>query len=45
MIIGDQREAVIANIAAAARSGDFHSKVELNDPAGADTGTGDPNPG
>lgn len=32
MIIGDQREAVIANIAAAARSGDFHSKVELNDP-------------
>lgn len=32
MIIGDQREAVIANIAAAARAGNFHSKVELNDP-------------
>lgn len=32
MIIGDQREAVIANIAAAAETGNFHSKVELNDP-------------
>ncbi len=32
MIIGENREAVIKNIAAAAESGDFHSKVELNDP-------------
>jgi len=32
MIIGEQREAVIANIAAAAVAGEFHSKVELNDP-------------
>lgn len=32
MIIGEQREAVIANIAAAARAGAFHAKVEINDP-------------
>lgn len=32
MIIGDNREAVIANIAAAAENGAFHSKVETNDP-------------
>ena len=32
MIIGDQREAVIANIADAARAADFHRKVEVNDP-------------
>lgn len=33
MIIADQREVVIANIAAAAASGNFHSKVEPGDPA------------
>lgn len=32
MIIGDNRKAVIKNIKAAAESGEFHSKVELNDP-------------
>lgn len=32
MIIGDNREAVIANIAGAAESGAFYSKVEMNDP-------------
>lgn len=32
MIIGEQREAVISNIAAAARAGQFHSKVEISDP-------------
>ena len=32
MIIGDQRERVISNIAAAAAAGDFHSKVEVSDP-------------
>ena len=32
MIIGEQREAVIANIADAAESGNFYHKVELNDP-------------
>lgn len=32
MIIGDQRETVIFNIAEAAAAGNFHSKVEVNDP-------------
>lgn len=32
MIIGDQRQLVISNIAAAAAAGNFHSKVEPNDP-------------
>lgn len=32
MIIGDQRQTVISNIAAAATAGNFHSKVEVNDP-------------
>ncbi|MBQ8648670.1 MAG: 1-acyl-sn-glycerol-3-phosphate acyltransferase [Clostridia bacterium] len=32
MIIGDNREAVIENIKVAAENGDFHSKVEINDP-------------
>ena len=32
MIIGDQREAVIANIADAAENGNFYNKVELHDP-------------
>lgn len=32
MIIGEQREAVITNIAKAAAAGNFHSKVEVNDP-------------
>lgn len=32
MIIGDNRKAVIENIKAFAESGQFHSKVELNDP-------------
>ncbi|MGM9601175.1 MAG: lysophospholipid acyltransferase family protein [Faecousia sp.] len=32
MMIGENREAVIANIAEAAQSGAFYSKVELNDP-------------
>ncbi len=32
MIIGENRPAVIENIRAAAESGDFHKKVELNDP-------------
>ena len=32
MIIGDKREEVIENISKAAESGDFHSKVEVNDP-------------
>lgn len=32
MIIGDKREIVIDNIKAKAESGDFHVKVELNDP-------------
>lgn len=32
MIIGDKRELVIENISTAAEKGDFHSKVELNDP-------------
>ena len=32
MIIGDNRRAVIENIKSKAESGDFHSKVELNDP-------------
>lgn len=32
MIIGDNREAVIKNIKAYAESGEFHNKVELNDP-------------
>lgn len=32
MIIGENRQAVIANIKAFAESGEFHRKVELNDP-------------
>ena len=32
MVIGDNRRAVIQNIRSFAESGDFHSKVELNDP-------------
>lgn len=32
MIIGDNRKAVIANIKLCAESGEFHNKVELNDP-------------
>lgn len=32
MIIGDNRKAVIKNIKSYAESGDFHNKVELNDP-------------
>ena len=32
MIIGEQRETVITNIAAAAAAGTFHEKVEINDP-------------
>lgn len=32
MIIGDQRETVITNIAKAAAAGSFHCKVEVNDP-------------
>ena len=32
MIIGDNREAVIENIKIFAQSGEFHNKVELNDP-------------
>lgn len=32
MIIGDNRKAVIENIKKFAESGDFHSKVEINDP-------------
>lgn len=32
MIIGDQREAVISNIAAAAAAEEFHRKVEVSDP-------------
>ncbi len=32
MIIGDNREAVIENIKTFAQSGQFHNKVELNDP-------------
>ena len=32
MIIGDNREAVIKNIKTFAQSGEFHNKVELNDP-------------
>ncbi len=32
MIIGENREAVIENIKAAAESGDFHKKVEISDP-------------
>lgn len=32
MIIGDNREAVIENIKTFAQSGEFHNKVELNDP-------------
>lgn len=32
MIIGDQREQVIENISRAAESGEFHIKVEVNDP-------------
>ena len=32
MIIGDNRKAVIENIKAFAESGQFHNKVELNDP-------------
>lgn len=32
MIIGTQREIVITNIAKAAAAGNFHSKVEINDP-------------
>ena len=32
MIIGDNRKAVIANIKEFAESGQFHNKVELNDP-------------
>lgn len=32
MIIGDNRRAVIENIKSKAESGDFHTKVELNDP-------------
>ena len=32
MILGDNREAVINNIKTNAENGDFHNKVELNDP-------------
>ncbi len=32
MILGDNREAVINNIKTYAENGDFHNKVELNDP-------------
>lgn len=32
MIIGDKREQVIDNISTAAENGDFHIKVEVNDP-------------
>ena len=32
MIIGDKRELVIENISTAAENGDFHIKVEVNDP-------------
>ena len=32
MIIGDNRKAVIENIKLCAESGEFHNKVELNDP-------------
>ncbi len=32
MILGDNREAVIENIKKNAENGDFHNKVELNDP-------------
>ena len=32
MILGENRTAVIKNIKAAAESGDFYRKVELNDP-------------
>lgn len=32
MIIGDNRELVIENISTAAENGDFHIKVEVNDP-------------
>lgn len=37
MIIGENREAVIANIRSAAESGDFHVKVEIGDPVLSDT--------
>ncbi len=37
MIIGENREAVIANIRSAVASGDFHSKVEIGDPVLSDT--------
>ncbi len=32
MILGNDRQAVIENIRAAAENGDFYAKVELNDP-------------
>ncbi|MBQ9133172.1 MAG: 1-acyl-sn-glycerol-3-phosphate acyltransferase [Clostridia bacterium] len=36
MIIGENREAVIANIRTAAENGDFHVKVEIGDPVLSD---------